>query len=138
TLANDNDRKVLAPLFAREIVYYLMKSRFAHVIYQLGIKGSQMQRVFNSIKKIRRDFASPLSVDSLAQLAGMSPSAFYQNFKKVTLLSPIQFQKHMRLQEARRLLATEVDDVTSVAYMVGYESPSQFSREYARLFGLPP
>lgn len=138
SLGNDQDRQVLAPLIIREIVYYLLKSRFAHVIYQLGVQGSQLRRIFNSIEKIRRDYASPLTVDDLAALAHMSPSAFYQNFKKVTLLSPIQFQKQVRLQEARRLLATEADDVTSVAYMVGYESPSQFSREYARLFGLPP
>lgn len=137
-LENNNDRDVLAPMIIREIVYYLMKSRFAHVVYQLGVKGSQMLRISRCIQKIRRDYASPLTVDSLAQLAHMSPSAFYQNFKKVTLLSPIQFQKQVRLQEARRLLATEVEDVTTVAYMVGYESPSQFSREYARMFGLPP
>lgn len=137
-LDKPGDREVLAPLITKEIVYYLMKSRFAQVIYQLGVKGSQMRRIARSIEKIRRDYASPLKVESLAEMADMSPSAFYQNFKKVTLLSPIQFQKRVRLQEARRLLATEVEDVTSVAYMVGYESPSQFSREYARLFGLPP
>ncbi len=138
TLDNENDRRVLSPLIIREIVYYLMKSRFAHVIYQLGVRGSRLHRIFGSIEKIRRDFASPLRVDSLARMADMSPSAFHQHFKKVTLLSPIQFQKHVRLQEARRLLATEVEDVTSVAFMVGYESHSQFSREYARLFGMPP
>jgi AraC-like DNA-binding protein len=138
TLGNDGDRQILAPLIIREIVYYLMKSRFAAVIYQIGVKGSQMWRIYGSIEKIRRDFASPMTVESLAELADMSPSAFHQYFKKVTLLSPIQFQKLVRLQEARRLLATETEDVTSVAYRVGYESPSQFSREYARLFGLPP
>lgn len=138
TLADATDRQVLAPLIVREIVYYLLKSRFAQVIYQLGIKGSQMGRVFGSIEKIRREFASPLTVDSLAEIAEMSPATFYQHFKKVTLLSPIQFQKQVRLQEARRLLSTEIGDVTSVAYRVGYESASQFSREYARLFGLPP
>lgn len=138
TLGNEADRSVLAPLIIKEILYYVMKSRFAHVLYQLGVKGSQMQRIFGSIEKIRRDFASSLTVESLARMAHMSPSAFYQKFKKVTLLSPIQFQKHVRLQEGRRLLATEVEDVTSVAFMVGYESPSQFSREYSRLFGLPP
>ena len=138
TLASEADRQVLAPLFIREIIHYLLKSTFAEVIYQIGVKGSQMWRIYGSIEKIRRDFASPLTVESLADLADMSPSAFHQYFKKVTLLSPIQFQKHVRLQEARRLLATEIEDVTSVAYRVGYESPSQFSREYARLFGLPP
>lgn len=137
-LPNATDRQVLAPLIIREIIYYLMKSRFADVIYQVGVKGSQMWRIFGSIEKIRRDFASPITIDTLADMADMSPSAFHQSFKKVTMLSPIQFQKQVRLQEARRLLATEVEDVTSVAYRVGYESPSQFSREYARLFGLPP
>lgn len=138
SLSSATDRQVLAPLIIREIIYYLMKSRFADVIYQIGVKGSQMWRIFGSIEKIRRDFASSLTVDSLADMADMSPSAFHQSFKKVTMLSPIQFQKQVRLQEARRLLATEIEDVTSVAYKVGYESPSQFSREYARLFGLPP
>lgn len=138
TLPSETDRQVLAPLIMKEITYYLMKSPFAQVIYQVAVKGSQMWRIFACIEKIRRDFATPLTVDSLAEMADMSPSAFYQNFKKVTMLSPIQFQKRVRLQEARRLLATEVEDVTSVAFLVGYESPSQFSREYARLFGLSP
>lgn len=138
TLGNAMDRQILAPLITREIIYFLLKSRFAGIIYQIGIKGSQMWRIYSSIEKIRRDFASPLTVDTLADMSDMSPSAFHQYFKKVTLLSPIQFQKQVRLQEARRLLATETVDVTSVAYRVGYESPSQFSREYARLFGLPP
>lgn len=132
------DLRILGPMITREIIYYMMKSQFANVIYELGIKGSRMQKLTGIIEKIRRDYARPLSVENLAKMAHMSQSAFYQNFKKITHLSPIQFQKQVRLQEARRLLSTESDDITSVAYTVGYESPSQFSREYARLFGLPP
>ncbi|MCE9598856.1 MAG: AraC family transcriptional regulator [Spirochaetia bacterium] len=138
TLRLEGDRRIIAPLIIKEITYYLMQSRFSRVIYELGIKGSGVGRISRSIQKIRRDFAQPLKVEALARMVDMSPSSFYETFKKITALSPIQFQKQVRLQEARKLLATESEDVTSVAYSVGYESPSQFSREYSRLFGLSP
>ena len=138
TLPGALDRQFMAPMIIREIIYYLLQSRYSRVLYELGIQGSNVNRLSRSIQKIRADFSSPLKVNTLARLADMSPSAFYNNFKKLTGLSPIQFQKQMRLQEARKLLATEVNDVTSVAYNVGYESPSLFSRDYSRLFGLSP
>ncbi|MBI41853.1 MAG: AraC family transcriptional regulator [Leptospiraceae bacterium] len=129
---------ILGPLIMKEITYYLMQSPFSRNLYDLGIKGSGVNRISRSIQKIRTDFAQPLKVEELARMADMSPSAYYENFKKFTALSPIQFQKQLRLQEARKLLATETEDVTSVAYAVGYESPSQFSRDYSRHFGSPP
>ncbi|MCB1170005.1 MAG: AraC family transcriptional regulator [Leptospiraceae bacterium] len=138
TLPRALDRQFMAPMIMKEIIYYLLQSRYSRVLYEFGIQGSNVNRLSRSIQKIRTDFSSPLKVDALARLADMSPSAFYNNFKKLTGLSPIQFQKQLRLQEARKLLATEVNDITSVAYNVGYESPSQFSRDYSRLFGLSP
>jgi len=138
TLSRAEDRRILAPLIVREITYYLLQSRFARVLYDLGVQGSGVSRISRSIEKIRRDFARPLKMDALARMVDMSPSSFYENFKKITALSPLQFQKEVRLQEARKLLATQSEDITSVAYSVGYESPSQFSREYSRLFGLSP
>ena len=138
TLDKEKDRQIVAPLAVKEITYYLMQSPFSRLLHDLGTRGSGLDRISRSLRKIRQDFAKPLKVDALAQLADMSPSAFYEHFKKLTSLSPIQYQKQLRLQEARKLLATEVNDVTSVAYNVGYESPSQFSRDYSRLFGLSP
>lgn len=132
------DRQFIAPMVIKEIIYYLLQSRYSRVLYELGIQGSSLHRLSRSIQKIRTDFSSPLKVAALARLADMSPSVFYSSFKKLTGLSPIQFQKQLRLQEARKLLATEANDITSVAYKVGYESPSQFSRDYSRLFGLSP
>lgn len=138
SLGRQSDIEILAPLILKEITYYLMQSRFSGVLYDLAVQGSGVLRISRSIEKLRRDFSESVRVESLARIADMSPSAFYQHFKQLTGLSPIQFQKQLRLQEGRKLLATETEDITSVAYSVGYESPSQFSRDYSRLFGLAP
>jgi AraC-like DNA-binding protein len=138
TLQNKNDLKVLSPSIIREIHYRLMGSRFGATIRQLGIVGSKTQRISKVVEHLRNDYATPLRVPDLARMANMSPSAFHLNFRQVTNMSPLQYQKHVRLQEARRLLSIETTDAASVAYQVGYESPSQFSREYKRLFGAPP
>jgi AraC-like DNA-binding protein len=90
------------------------------------------------VEHLQKEFAVPLRVIDLARMANMSPSAFHQHFRQVTNMSPLQYQKQIRLQEARRLLSVEMTDAASVAFKVGYESPSQFSREYRRLFGQPP
>lgn len=138
TLKNKNDSLILAPLIVREIVYHLLNSKYGDVIKQLGVAGSQMQRIGKVIDLIRKDFAKNLKTEDLARLANMSPSSFHHHFKQVTTMSPLQYQKQIRLQEARRLLAAEIADAANAGFQVGYESPSQFSREYARLFGLPP
>ena len=105
---------------------------------QLGLADSSLSRVRHVVRWMRDHFADSLRVDELAQLARMSPSAFHRAFHSVTAMSPIQYQKSIRLQEARLRLLARPGDVAAVAYSVGYESPSQFSREYRRLFGAPP
>ena len=138
TLENKNDLKVLAPSIVREIHYLLMSSRYGRKIRQLGVVGSKTQRIGKVVEHLRNDYAAPLRVTNLARMANMSPSSFHLHFRQVTSMSPLQYQKQVRLQEARRLLSVETTDAASVAFKVGYESPSQFSREYRRLFGQPP
>ena len=138
TLENKRDVKVLAPSIIKEIHYRLMNSRYGTKIRQLGVVGSKTQRISKVLEHLRKDYATPLRVTDLASMANMSPSAFHLHFRQVTSMSPLQYQKQIRLQEARRLLSIETIDAASVAYQVGYESPSQFSREYRRLFGQPP
>jgi AraC-like DNA-binding protein len=107
------------------------------VIRQFGSRDSSLSHISRAVSWIRENYAESFRVEDVARMAGMSESAFYRNFSAVTAMSPIQFQKQIRLQEARLLLAT-TRDVTSVSRRVGYDSPSQFSREYRRQFGLPP
>jgi AraC-like DNA-binding protein len=97
-----------------------------------------MQRIAEVIKLIKADFVQPMRVEELAEQARMSPSSFHHHFKAVTSMSPLQYQKQLRLLEARRLMLAENSDAANAAYRVGYESQSQFSREYSRLFGAPP
>lgn len=122
----------------RELHYWLLAGRHGAAIRRLGWPGSHAQRVARAVAVLRADFAQPLPVESLAALAGMSASSFHQHFRAVTSLSPLQFQKQLRLIEARRLMLSEVASASSAAFAVGYESVSQFTREYGRLFGLPP
>ena len=100
--------------------------------------GAPAQRIARAIRWLKEHFADPLRIEALAKHVGMSPSAFHLHFKGVTALSPLQYQKRLRLQEARRLMLGEGLDAARAAFRVGYESPSQFSREYRRLFGAPP
>ncbi len=138
SLENKNELKILAPSIVREIYYRLMNSRYGMKIRQLGVVGSKTQRIGKVVEHLQRDYATPLKVTDLALMANMSPSAFHLHFRQVTNMSPLQYQKQIRLQEARRLLTVDAVDAASVAFRVGYESPSQFSREYRRLFGQPP
>ena len=128
----------LAPLVKREILWRLIISDHGATVRQLGLADSSLAHVARSVRWIRDHYADSFRVEDLARLAGMSASTFYRNFQAVTAMSPIQFQKQIRLQEARLLLALHPNDVTGVAGRVGYESPSQFSREYRRQFGAPP
>ena len=107
-------------------------------VRQLGLADSNLSRVRHVVTWVREHFAEPLRVDDLATLARMSPSAFHRSFHAVTAMSPIQYQKSIRLQEARLRVLAQPGDVSGIAYAVGYESPSQFSREYKREFGVPP
>lgn len=138
SLRNPVDARILAPTTIREITYRVLRGPYGDVVRELGIADSQTQRIAKVIDRLKRDYAQPLRAAELAALAGMSVSSFHHHFKAVTTLSPLQYQKQLRLQEARRLLLGSALGAADVAYQVGYESPSQFSREYARCFGLPP
>jgi AraC-like DNA-binding protein len=137
-LDRPRDQAVLAPLIKREILWRLITGEQGDAVRQLGLADSSLSHIARAARWIRENFAEPFRVEELARLSGMSVSAFYRNFQAVTALSPIQFQKQIRLQEARLLLAAHPHDVTGVAHRVGYDSPSQFSREYRREFGAPP
>ncbi|MEV4074446.1 AraC family transcriptional regulator N-terminal domain-containing protein [Nonomuraea fuscirosea] len=132
------DRAVLAPLIKREILWRVISGEQGATVRQLGLTDSGLSHVARAVRWIREHYAQPFRVEDVARLAGMSVSAFYRNFHAVTAMSPIQFQKRIRLQEARLLLATHPNDVMGVCQRVGYDNPSQFSREYRRQFGLPP
>jgi AraC-like DNA-binding protein len=133
------DMPLLAPMFERELLYRIVRSPGGGVLRQIARSDSRLSQVQRVVKWIRAHLAEPLSVETLAQVASMSVSSFHRHFKTVTGQSPLAFQKQMRLQEARlRLLAKPGGGVASVAFAVGYESASQFSREYARQFGIPP
>ncbi|WP_046227014.1 AraC family transcriptional regulator [Paenibacillus dauci] len=130
--------EVLAPLLIREILYRIWQDQQGDILRQLAVTGSSTSRVAGVIKHIKQYYDQPLRVEELAAAGSMSSSSLHRYFKEVTGMSPLQYQKQVRLQEARRLLLSEAADAAEVGYRVGYESPSQFSREYARLFGLPP
>lgn len=132
------DAPVLGPLVEREILWRLLTGPHGGMIRQIGLADSNLTYVNRAIRWIRDNYAEPLRIADLAGLAGMSPSAFHRHFRAVTAMSPLTFQKRIRLQEARALLVARPDDVAGVGHLVGYESPSQFSREYRRLFGVPP
>ena len=128
---------MLAPLIKREILWRLITGEQGAVVRQLGLADSSLTHIARAVRWIRDHYAQSFRVEDVARLSGMSVSAFYRNFQAVTAMSPIQFQKQIRLQEARLLLATHPNDVTGVGHRVGYDSPSQFSREYRRQFGAP-
>jgi AraC-like DNA-binding protein len=137
-LDEPRDITVLAPLVKHEILWRLITGKQGAAVRQLGLADSSLSHVARAVRWIRDHFAEPFRVEDVARLAGMSVSAFYRNFQAVTAMSPIQFQKQIRLQQARLLLATDPNDVTGISRRVGYDSPSQFSREYRRQFGAPP
>jgi AraC-like DNA-binding protein len=136
------DRPATVPVLGaqrvRELHYWLLAGRHGDAIRRLGFPGGQVHRIARAVKLLRRDFAHALPVERLAAEAGMSASAFHQHFKRVTSLSPLQFQKRLRLIEARRLLHAQGASASSAAYAVGYESVPQFTREYGRMFGATP
>jgi len=132
------DIPVLAPLFIKEILYRILQGPYGGVLEQMAIEGSHTYRIRDVIEHIMNHYELPFRIEELAEIANMSVSSLHRHFKEVTAMSPIQFQKQLRLQEARRLLLSESTDAADVAFRVGYESPSQFSREYSRMFGFPP
>lgn len=129
---------VLQPGLVREFHYWLLAGRHGAAIRRLGLPDSHVRRVARAVALLRAEYARRLPVEKLAVAAGMSPSAFHQHFRAVTSLTPLQFQKQLRLIEARRLMLAEGVNASNAAYAVGYESVQQFTREYGRMFGKPP
>jgi transcriptional regulator GlxA family with amidase domain len=132
------DAPVLAPMIEREIIWRLLTGPQGGTIRQIGLADSDLSLVSRAIGWIRDNYTEPMRIDDLARLSGMSPSAFHRHFRAVTAMSPLQFQKRIRLQEARSLLVAVPGDVAGIGHRVGYDSPSQFNREYRRMFGEPP
>jgi AraC-like DNA-binding protein len=132
------DVPLLAPMIERELLYRVLQSEHGTVLRQFARADSRLAQIQRAVKWIRAHLAEPIPVEALAGIASMSVSSFHRHFKAVTGLSPLAYHKQMRLREARRRLLVEPGAVASVAFSVGYESASQFSREYTRQFGLPP
>jgi AraC-like DNA-binding protein len=132
------EARVLRPLITREIVYRLLMGAQGNRLRHLALLGGHTDRIAEAVERLRKDFNQPLRIENLARDMGMSVSGFHHHFKAVTAMSPLQFQKQLRLQEARRILLGENLDAASAGYRVGYDDASQFSREYKRLFGQPP
>jgi AraC-like DNA-binding protein len=133
-----DDVPLLAPMIERELIYRVLQSEHGAVLRQLARADSRLSQIQRAVKWIRAHLAEPLPVETMAGVAAMSVSSFHRHFKAVTGLSPLAYHKQVRLQEARRRLLAEPGAVASVAFSVGYESVSQFTREYTRQFGLPP
>jgi len=137
-LDEPKDIPILAPVIEREIFYRLLVGDQGVRLRQMASAGSQSQQIARAVDWLKGNFTQPLRIDDLAAQVNMSTSTFHHHFRAVTAMSPLQYQKWLRLNEARRLLLAENQDATTAAFQVGYESPSQFSREYSRLFGAPP
>jgi AraC-like DNA-binding protein len=137
-LDSPSDARFLAPLLKREIVYRLLSGAQHGRIAQMAALGGGTHRIAEALEWLRRDFNRPLRIEELARELGISPSGFHHHFKALTAMSPLQFQKQLRLQEARRLMLGEGLDAASAGYRVGYDDASYFNREYKKLFGEPP
>src|SRR2546422_6994555 len=131
-------REVLAPLIIREIIYRLLIGGLCARLSHILASGGDTRRISKAIGHLRQHFNEQLKMEKIARELGMSVSGFHHHFKAVTAMSPLQFQKHLRLQEARRLMLGEDLDAANAGYRVGYDDASHFSREYKRLFGAPP
>lgn len=137
-LDTPRDIGMLAPMALRELYYRLLRGSHGRRLYEIALGDSQTHRVTRAIDWLNKHYTQPLRIEELARVANLGNSTLHHRFKAVTSMSPLQYQKQLRLQEARRLMISEGLDVSSACYRVGYESPSQFSREYSRQFGSPP
>lgn len=137
-MGNPDAIAALAPAYEREILFRVLQGPHGWMLREIAAPDTAMARVNLAIQWIRSDFAEPIRVENLAQKAAMSVSAFHRHFKAVTTLSPLQYQKRVRLLQARMLMVASAKSVTAAAFEVGYESATQFTRDYARVFGLPP
>jgi AraC-like DNA-binding protein len=132
------DIAVLAPLALREIYWRVLTGELGGRLRELAVAGSHAQRIARAVDLLKRRYAEPVRIEDIAEAVHMSPSTLHHHFKQVTSMSPLQYQKQLRLHHARRLMLTSGLDAAAAGHQVGYESPSQFSREYRRLFGAPP
>jgi AraC-like DNA-binding protein len=137
-LDRPDDIPVLGPAIEREILWRLITGEQGAMVRQLGLADSRLSQISRAVRWIRDHYADMLRIEDLARVANMSSTSFFRHFRAVTSLTPIQYQKQVRLQEARAKLLANPGDVAAVGFAVGYDSPSQFSREYRRLFGAPP
>ncbi|MEH1970507.1 helix-turn-helix domain-containing protein [Nostoc sp.] len=125
-------------MIVREILYRLLSGEHSRRLRQIALADKQLQAIGRAINWLKWNYSQPFQIDTIAREACMSPSSLHHHFKSVTTMSPLQYQKQLRLQQARRLMLGQGMDAATASYYVGYESPSQFSREYSRLFGAPP
>lgn len=137
-LNSEQDIPILAPIIQREIIYRLLVGEQGLQLRKIAAAGSQSQQIARAIEWLKGNFSQQLRIEDLAEKASMSTSTFHHHFRTMTALSPLQYLKQVRLQEARRLMLAEHLDSATASFQVGYESPSQFSREYSRLYGMPP
>lgn len=137
-LDRPRDAAVLGPMLEREILWRLLNGEQGAMVRQIGLADSRLSQISRAIRWIRAHHAQPVRIEELAEMVAMSPSSFHRHFRAVTTMSPLQYQKLIRLQAARTRLLAESEDIAAVGFSVGYDSPSQFSREYSRLFGAPP
>ncbi len=137
-LGRPADLPILRPMIEREIVWRLLCGNQSNLVRQIGLADSRLSKISHAIRWIREHYAETLHIEALAERVAMSPTSFHRHFRAATAMSPLQYQKQIRLQEARSRLMARTDDIARIGFSVGYDSPSQFSREYARLFGAPP
>jgi AraC-like DNA-binding protein len=137
-LERPDDIAVMRPLVEREILWRLLNGPQGALVRQIGLADSRLSQIGRTVSWIRRHFNQGMRMEDLAEMAGMSVSSFHRNFRSVTQMSPLQYQKQIRLQEARAKLMQGIGEIAAVGFAVGYESPSQFSREYRRQFGVAP
>ena len=134
----ENEQKIMSPIIIKEIYYRLLTGELGSQLRLINTKGTRPNQIAQAISIIKNRFNEKINMDELAEHVNMAPSSFYRNFKKITQVSPLQYQKQLKLYEAQRLMLTGNYDVTNASYEVGYESPTQFSREYKKMFGNPP
>ena len=134
----EKDRQIMAPIIIKEIYYRLLTGPLGSQLRLINTRGTRSNQIAQAIELIKEKYSEKLNMDKLALSINMAPSSFYRNFKKVTRVSPLQYQKQLRLNEAQRLMLTGEHNAESASYLVGYESPTQFSREYKKMFGNPP
>lgn len=133
-----SEQNIMAPIIIKEIYFRLLSGKMGNQLRLINTNGTRSNQIAHAISLIKDKYSEKLNMDEIAQCVNMAPSSFYRNFKKVTSVSPLQYQKQLKLYEAQRLMLTGKYDAASACYEVGYESPTQFSREYKKMFGQPP